>query len=148
MICVSNFIVLPIKVDTTEGITILGKYLIFTISEYFLVMELALVLASIPCPYLTVASENNTTYFFHYVLFIHSSIYLLHNIAKVSCLFWSRCFVFLWFFVCLALVFLFCFGFPPARVSLILVSLRNVLTKPLTKTMCMVISHCIQHWPW
>lgn len=36
---------------TTEDLTILGKYLIFAISEYFFVMELALVLASIPCPF-------------------------------------------------------------------------------------------------
>lgn len=34
-----------------SGLAILGKYLIFVISEYFLVMELVSVLARIPCPY-------------------------------------------------------------------------------------------------
>lgn len=100
MICVSNFIVLPIKVDTTEGLIGLGKQLIFVLSEYFLVMELASVLASIPCPYLTAASEKNTM-FSHYILSLIHPFTSQTTQHKYPVCFDQDSFVLLWFFLCL-----------------------------------------------
>lgn len=145
MICVSDFIVLPVKVDTTEGTTLLGKYLIFVISEYVLVMERASVLASIPCSYLTAASENDIIYFL--IMFYHSFIHLFPRQHSTSLMFAFvktilLCFGFFCLFVdCGLFCFSICWSVPTPCVTS--ESLRNVLTngmKPCVWVLLIVFS--------
>lgn len=110
-------------------------------------MEQASVLASIPCSYLTAASENNIIYFL--IMFYHSFVHLFPRQHSTSFIFAFvktvlLCFVF-FCLLAVACFILFCFSicWSLPNPCVISESLRNVLTnemKPCVWVLLVVFS--------